>query len=96
MKQENGGKQMKDVWTGTLTPPREKKHGKHPTQKPEYLPERIILASTREGDIILDPFIGSGTTAVVATRLGRECVGIDNCAEYLKIAKSRVFEVLQN
>ena len=96
MKEENGGKQMKDVWTGTLTPPREKAHGKHPTQKPEYLLERIILASTREGDTVLDPFIGSGTTAVVATRLGRRCVGIDSCAEYLEIAKSRVLEVSQN
>lgn len=78
MKEQNGGKQMKDVWTGTLTPKREKSEGKHPTQKPEYLLERIILASTQEGDEILDPFVGSGTTAVVAKRLGRRCVGIDS------------------
>ena len=53
---------MKDVWTGSLTRPSEKTEGKHPTQKPEYLLERIILASTTENQIILDPFCGSGTT----------------------------------
>ena len=59
MKELNDGKQMKDVWTGTLTPQSEKTYGKHPTQKPLYLLERIILASTREGELILDPFCGS-------------------------------------
>ena len=49
MKEENGGKQMKDVWTGSLTRASERKEGKHPTQKPEYLLERIIRASTEEG-----------------------------------------------
>ena len=71
MKELNGGKQMKDVWTGSLAKPSEKKAGKHPTQKPEYLLERIIQASTRPGDIVLDPFCGSGTTGVVANRYGR-------------------------
>ena len=56
MKEENGGKQMKDVWTGSLTRASEKKEGKHPTQKPEYLLERIIRASTEEGMLVLDPF----------------------------------------
>lgn len=89
MKEFNGGKQMKDVWTGSLTKPSEKTEGKHPTQKPEYLLERIILASTREGDLILDPFMGSGTTGVVAKRLGRRFIGIENDKEYYEIAKRR-------
>ena len=90
MKELNGGKQMKDVWTGSLTKKSEKWAGKHPTQKPEYLLERIILASTREGDYILDPFVGSGTTGVVAKRLGRRFIGIDSEEDYLKIAKLRL------
>lgn len=90
MKEINGGKQMKDVWAGPLTPKREKQEGKHPTQKPEYLLERIILASTREDALILDPFVGSGTTAVVARKLGRKCLGIDSEEEYLDIAVRRM------
>ena len=90
MKECNGGKQMKDVWTGSLTKPSEKKYGRHPTQKPEYLLERIIQASTHSGDIILDPFCGSGTTGVVASRLGRLFIGIDIEEEYLNITKSRL------
>lgn len=90
MKEINHNKQMKDVWQGSLTKPSEKSFGKHPTQKPEYLVERIILASTREDDRILDPFIGSGTTAVVSKRLNRKCIGIELNEEYLKIAKERL------
>ena len=92
MKELNDGKQMKDVWTGPLTKISEKWAGKHPTQKPEYLLERIILASTKEGDYILDPFVGSGTTGVVAKRLGRKFIGIDAEKEYLKIARRRLEE----
>lgn len=95
MKQMNNGKQMKDVWAGSLTKPSEKKEGKHPTQKPEYLLERIILASTEENSLILDPFCGSGTTGVVASRHNRIFIGIDNCKEYLEIAKRRL-EKIQN
>lgn len=90
MKRINNGKQMKDVWTGGLTPKSEKWAGKHPTQKPEYLLERIILASTKVGDCVLDPFVGSGTTGVVAKRLGRKFIGIDAEREYLEIAKLRL------
>lgn len=90
MKSLNGNKQMKDVWTGTSTKQSEKWAGKHPTQKPEYLLERIILASTRAGDFILDPFVGSGTTGVIAKRLGRRFIGVDNVAEYLELAKTRI------
>lgn len=90
MKERNGGKQMKDVWRGALTKPSEKIYGKHPTQKPEYLLKEIILASTKENDLILDPFVGSGTTCVVAKQLGRRYIGIDNVEEYLKIATKRL------
>lgn len=90
MKEMNNGKQMKDVWTGSLTPQSEKWAGKHPTQKPEYLLERIILSSTKEDDYILDPFVGSGTTGVVAKRLGRKFIGIDFEKDYLDIAVKRL------
>ena len=95
MKDINNGKQMKDVWTGSLTKPSEKKEGKHPTQKPEYLLERIVLASTEEGQVVLDPFCGSGTTGVAALRYGRKFIGIDNCEEYLQITQRRL-EKIQN
>lgn len=93
MKELNGGKQMKDVWTGSLTKASEKREGKHPTQKPEYLLERIILASTEAGQVVLDPFCGSGTTGVVALRYGRKFIGIDNCEEYLQITQKRLEKV---
>ena len=90
MKQINGGKQMKDVWTGSTTKPSEKKEGKHPTQKPEYLLERIVLASTKPNQMVLDPFCGSGTTGIAALRHGRRFIGIDSCEAYLQIAKKRL------
>lgn len=90
MKEENSGKQMKDVWTGSLTPKREKKLGKHPTQKPLYLLNRIIAASTNEDDVILDPFCGSSTTGVAAKNLGRKYIGIDNELEYIELSKARL------
>lgn len=89
----NGGKQMKDVWTGSLTKPLEKKEGKHSTQKPEYLLERIVLASTEVGQVILDPFCGSGTTGVEAIRFNRKFIGIDVSKEYLDISKKRLEKV---
>lgn len=89
MKEINGGKQMKDVWTGPLTPKREKSFGKHPTQKPEYLLERIILAASNNGDTVLDPFCGSGTTGVVALRNNRNFIGIDNNQEYIELSERR-------
>ena len=93
MKQLNGGKQMKDVWTGPLIKPSEKKHGKHPTQKPIYLLERIVLASSRPGDCILDPFCGSGTTGVAARSCGRDFIGIDLSPEYLALTRARLEDV---
>ena len=85
---------MKDVWTGSLTKKSEKTEGKHPTQKPEYLLERIILASTEEGQIVLDPFCGSGTTGVGALRWKRKFIGIDINEEYLEIARRRLEKTL--
>jgi site-specific DNA-methyltransferase (adenine-specific) len=90
MKELNGGKQMKDVWSGPTTPLSEKCHGKHPTQKPLYLLERIISASTNEGQLILDPFCGSSTTGVAAKRLKRRYIGIDNSQEYLALSELRL------
>jgi site-specific DNA-methyltransferase (adenine-specific) len=93
MKEMNGGKQMKDVWTGSLTHKAEKVAGHHPTQKPEYLLERIILASTKPGSIVLDPFCGSGTTGVAAKRLGRYFIGIDNVSQYIEISRERMGQI---
>lgn len=90
MKEINNGKQMKDVWTTSTTKKSEKSFGKHPTQKPLEIMNKIILASTKEGDIILDPFMGSGTTLVSAKRLGRRAIGIDLENEYIKIAIERL------
>ncbi len=90
MKQQNGGKQMKDVWTGALTPAVEKQFGKHPTQKPVYLLEKILLASTQEGDIVLDPFCGSSTTGVACKRLKRNYIGIDNNLEFIRLSIERL------
>lgn len=90
MKELNGGKQMKDVWEGPITKQSEKKEGKHPTQKPLYLLERIILASSREGDLVLDPFCGSSTTGVACQKYHRRYIGIDNEPEYLALSQRRL------
>ena len=62
-------------------------------RKPEYLLEKIVLASTEEGQVILDPFCGSGTTGVEAVRFGRKFIGIDVSEEYLEISKRRLEKV---
>lgn len=90
MKELNDGKQMKDVWLTSLTKPSEKKNGKHPTQKPKEILKNIILASTDENDVILDPFNGSGTTGVVAKILSRKYIGIDNEKDYLDLSIRRL------
>ena len=89
MRQENGGKQMKTVWTMTSPKNGEKAFGKHPTQKPVALVERCILASTNPGDLILDPFLGGGTTAVACIRLRRGFVGIELDLTHLTLAINR-------
>lgn len=93
MKEINGNKQMKDVWTTSTIKKSEKKYGNHPTQKRYDIIERMVLASTNEGDLILDPFIGSGTTAVAALVNNRNVIGIDLEDEYLSIALKRISEV---
>lgn len=85
--------QMRTVWVIPATPMNEKTFGKHPTQKPLALLDRIIRASTKEGAIVFDPFMGSGTTGVAALRLNRKFVGVDNDAQYCELAKKRMDDV---
>ncbi|EQB63339.1 MAG: DNA methylase N-4/N-6 [candidate division Zixibacteria bacterium RBG-1] len=104
MKQTNNGKQMRNVWPIDDTPDKvwvigapgteEKKFGKHPTQKPVELLTRLMLASTKEGDLVLDPFCGSSTTGVAAILLNRKYVGIDLEDDYLQLSVKRLNEVL--
>jgi site-specific DNA-methyltransferase (adenine-specific) len=84
------GKQTRNVWAIPLTSRNEKWAGKHPNQKPFELIRRIILSCTEEGDLILDPFLGSGTTSAVAKYYGRNSIGIEIEPEYLEIAKTRL------
>lgn len=93
MKQLNGGKQMTDVWRIPSTGSWEKTCGKHPTQKPLRLLYRIILATTHEGDTILDPFAGSCTTGIAANLLGRKFIGIDQDEKYLQLGMRRREEI---
>jgi len=65
----------------------------HPTQKPEALLHRVILAATRPGDVVLDPFFGTGTTGAVAKRLGRRFIGIERDEEYAQAARTRIAKV---
>jgi site-specific DNA-methyltransferase (adenine-specific) len=95
MKEINRGKQMRNVWEISAPGRDEKKHGKHPTQKPIKLLERIILASTHEGALVLDPFSGSGSTGIAAVMLNRKYVGIETNEEYLELSVKR-FEDLFN
>jgi site-specific DNA-methyltransferase (adenine-specific) len=105
MKARNGGKQMRDLWEVSERPepggaqvvwplptpgPREKQHGRHPTQKPLSLLERVIAASSAEGDLVLDPFMGSGTTGVAAVQAGRRFLGVEMNEDYLDLAARRV------
>lgn len=84
------GRQMRSVWSIPLTPQSEKIHGKHPTQKPVELLKRIIRSSSNVGDLVLDPFNGSGTTGVVAKQAGRRYIGIDLEDKYLELALKRI------
>lgn len=77
------------VWTMGAPGRDEKEYGKHPTQKPVALIERCLLASTNEGDLVLNPFLGGGTTAIAAIRLKRACVGIETDESHVKLALKR-------
>ena len=93
MKKLNDNKQMKDVWTTSLIKTSEKKQGKHPTQKPLEILDRIILASTKENDLILDPFCGSSTTGIAASLLNRRFIGLEKEDDFLKFSKNRREEI---
>lgn len=90
MKRENRNKQMQSLWH--IKPPGklEKRYGKHPTQKPEALLERIVRASSNPRDLVLDPFCGSGTTGVACARHGRRFVGFDMDSAHLEVAAKRM------
>ena len=90
---QNGGKPLTDVWKLPTPSTWERKQGRHPTQKPLRLLYRIILASTREGETILDPFAGSCTTGIAANLLGRKFIGIDQSQEFLDYGIRRKHEI---
>jgi site-specific DNA-methyltransferase (adenine-specific) len=83
-------KQTRNLWSIPLTPKKEKWAGEHPTQKPEELLRRIILSCTDKGDTVLDPFVGSGTTSVVAKKYNRNSIGIEKDDKNLPIIKKRM------
>ncbi|RAL24892.1 site-specific DNA-methyltransferase [Lujinxingia litoralis] len=94
MKEMNGGKQMKNLWNIMAPRKGEKEHGKHPTQKPIALLDRIVQAASNEGDLILDPFCGSSTTGVAALKNKRRYVGLDQNEEYLDLSIRRFSDYL--
>jgi len=87
---KNQDKQMRSVWSISTPSKSEKEYGKHPTQKPLKLLERVILSSTKEGDLILDPFTGSSTTGVISKKYNRKFIGIDINEEYLELSIKRL------
>ncbi len=87
------GKQMRSLWSIPTTPASEKRLGKHPTQKPLALLNRIILASTNEDDLILDPFSGSSTTGIAAVKKNRRFIGIEKEKEFAELSKKRYKEI---
>ncbi len=94
MREINGGKQMKTVWRMTAPSKSEKTHGKHPTQKPLSLLDRLLEASCPEDSVVLDPFNGSGTTGVAAVARGFRYIGIEREEKYLELSKARIQEAL--
>jgi modification methylase len=99
MKMANDELQMRSDWSLPLCTGEERLKDEagvkaHPTQKPEALLHRVILASTRPGDVILDPFFGTGTTGAAAKRLGRHYIGIEREEAYAKLAKDRIAKVI--
>jgi modification methylase len=99
MKNLNDEKQMRSDWLLPICSGKERLKGDdgakaHPTQKPESLLYRVITSSTKPGDVILDPFFGSGTTGAVAKRLGRHFIGIERDKLYAKFAEKRIAETL--
>jgi len=89
----NNGIVLHDFIETSITPNGERKSGKHPTQKPEQLITHFVSILSDEGDLIMDPFMGSGTTGVVAKRLNRKFIGIELNEEYYNMASCRIGEV---
>ena len=84
------GKQMRNMWDIPMTPVSEKKFGKHPSQKPLQVMDRLIIGCSNKGELILDPFCGSGSTALSAQNNKRRFYGIDSNKEYIKLARKRL------
>jgi modification methylase len=100
MKMANDELQMRSDWTLPLCTGEERLKDAagvkaHPTQKPEALLHRLIMASTKPGDVILDPFFGTGTTGAAAKRLGRRFIGIEREDAYVKLARERISKIVQ-
>jgi site-specific DNA-methyltransferase (adenine-specific) len=98
MKRYNGNKQMTSVWQIGLCVGGERLKGEdgkkaHSTQKPEELLKRVILSTTKQGDIVLDPFFGTGTTGAVPKKLKRNFIGIEKEPEYIKLANNRIADI---
>jgi len=89
-------KQMRSVWAIGTPKPAEKRFGKHPTQKPVELLKRIILTSTKKGDLVLDPFTGSSTTGLATYFYGRKFIGIDTQKKYLDLSAKRLENLERN
>lgn len=89
-KEFNGGKQLRNLWEFPCTPRSERIAGGHPTQKPLALVERLVKLWTAPGDLVLDCFLGTGTTAVACERLGRKWIGIERDPNYVAIATRRL------
>ena len=94
MKAENDGKQMKNVWRFSTPSRAEKALGKHPTQKPVALIDRCLRASTDAGDVVFDPFAGSGSTGVAALSLDRRFIGCEREETYARLAGRRLQAVI--
>jgi len=88
--------QMRSVWSVNPPKPEEKKYRKHPTQKPLDLLKRIVLSSTNEGDVVLDPFTGSSTTGIASALNNRKFIGIDMEKDYLELSKKRFSDLKIN
>jgi modification methylase len=98
MKSLNDELQMRSDWTIPICSGRERLKDEdgdkaHSTQKPEALLHRVIVSSSKQGDVILDPFFGSGTTGAVAKRLGRNFIGLERDPGYAKVARTRIAEI---
>jgi site-specific DNA-methyltransferase (adenine-specific) len=94
MRAENDGKQMKTVWRFKAPSKAEKSHGSHPTQKPLALVSRCLRSSSSPGDLVMDPFCGSGTTGVAAVSLGRRFIGIEKDTAYRQLSLDRIEAVV--